>query len=56
MDTRERENYIHTIGRQLAEALQGFYGSVRFNITNGRYINSNVEQSIKPETPEKGNK
>lgn len=46
------EKNIHKIGRQLGEQLKGFYGSVRFNIQNGKYVNANVEESIKPKTQE----
>ena len=53
---KERNAAIHTIGQKLALALAGFYGSVTFNYQNGVYVNSNVEQSIKPDNLKKGAK
>ena len=49
MDTKDQENWIHKMGRQLAEGLKGFYGSIEINVQNGTYINSNLKQSLKPE-------
>ena len=57
MDTREREKLIHRIGEQIAAEMPDFYGSVTLNFAGGRYVNSNIVQSIKPEPQkEKGKK
>ncbi len=45
---------VNAIGERLALILPGFYGKVSFNITGGKYVNSNVEQSIKPDNLKKG--
>lgn len=56
MDTKDRENAIHRIGRQLAALLKDFYGSIEINLQGGNYVNSNLRQSIRPETEkQKGN-
>ena len=47
---------INEHGRNLALILPNFYGKISFNITDGKYINSNVEQSIKPRNLKKGDK
>ena len=53
MDTKEQETLIHKAGRMLAAGLKDFFGSVEINIQGGKYVNSNVVQSIKPEKQEK---
>lgn len=50
------EDKINEIGQRLALTLPDFYGKVSFNIQNGVYVNSNVEQSIKPCNLNKGAK
>ncbi len=45
---------LNIIGKKLALALPGFYGRVTFNYQNGVYVNSNVEQSIKPDNLKQG--
>lgn len=45
---------MNTVGKKLSLLLPGFYGKVSFNIHDGTYVNSNVEQSIKPDDLEKG--
>lgn len=52
MDTKDQENLIHELGHKLAVVMRDFYGSVRINICGGKYVNSNVEQSLKPEKQE----
>ena len=47
---------LNVIGESLALILPNFYGKVSFNIQDGKYINSNVEQSIKPSNLNKGDK
>ena len=39
---------IHTLGEELALTLPNFYGKVLFNIVDGKYVYSNVEQVVKP--------
>jgi hypothetical protein len=53
MDNKERNKLLHLIGSQLAKHLKGFYGKITFNLQDGRYVNSNIEESIKP--PKKNN-
>ncbi|KKM18138.1 hypothetical protein LCGC14_1668680 [marine sediment metagenome] len=43
------EAVINSTGRNLGLHLPGFYGRVTLNYQNGVYVNSNVEQSIKPD-------
>jgi hypothetical protein len=43
------DELIHEIGESLARQLTGFWGSLRFSIQNGKYVNCNIEQSLKPE-------
>lgn len=45
---------LNEIGKKLALILPDFYGKVSFNIQDGKYVNSNVEQSIKPSNLKKG--
>lgn len=47
---------LNVIGESLALILPDFYGKVSFNIQDGKYVNSNVEQSIKPSNLNKGAK
>ena len=47
---------LNKIGRELCLTLPKFYGKVSFNIQDGKYVNSNVEQSIKPSNLNKGAK
>jgi hypothetical protein len=53
MDTKEQETLIHKAGRMLAAGLKGFFGSIEINVQDGRYVNSNVKQSLRPEKQEK---
>ena len=34
-------------GETLSEGLPDFYGKITFNFYNGKYVSSNVEQTIK---------
>ena len=47
---------LNVIGETLSLLLPNFYGKVSFNIQDGKYVNSNVEQSIKPSNLKKGAK
>ena len=52
--TNDTKDKINTAGERLALTLSGFYGKVTFNIQDGKYVNSNVEESIRPCNPNKG--
>ena len=53
----EKTKYeLNVIGKTLSLLLPDFYGKVSFNIQDGKYVNSNVEQSIKPSNLKKGAK
>ena len=53
-ETKERDEMIHSAGRGLAKCLVDFYGSVKYNIQNGKYVNANIERSVRPEKQENG--
>jgi hypothetical protein len=55
MNTKDQEKAIHKLGREIGEILGEFWGSITLNFSGGRYVNSNIVQSIKPE-PEKQEK
>lgn len=48
MTNEQRNDIIHKIGEELAKSCVGFYGSVQFNIQDGKYVNANLNESIKP--------
>ncbi len=54
MIDNETKTELNEFGEKLSKILPGFYGKVSFNIQDGKYINSNVEQSIKPSNLKKG--
>lgn len=54
MITGKQKADLNEFGRKLGLLLPGFYGKVAFNYQNGVYVNSNVEQSIKPDNLNKG--
>jgi hypothetical protein len=54
--TDERNDFLHMIGQSIAEHMGAFFGSVRFNMQNGKYVNCSIEESLKPEKQEKGKK
>ena len=45
---------LNEVGVIISQILPDFYGKVSFNIQDGKYVNSNVEQSIKPSNLKKG--
>ncbi len=45
---------LNLLGEELSLTLRGFYGKVTFNFYNGKYVNANIEQSIKNENSKKG--
>ena len=51
MINRRTKDAIHELGKTLALLLPEFYGKVSFNITDGNYVSSNVEQSIRINEP-----
>lgn len=42
-----RNAAIHRAGRILAEVLPRFYGRVSLNLQGGKYVNANIEESLK---------
>ncbi len=54
MITEQTKQKLNDIGAELALTLPNFYGKITFNVFNGKYVNSNVEQSIKPDNLNKG--
>ena len=54
MITDKAKIALNEAGQKLSLHLPGFYGKVTFNYQNGVYVNSNVEQSIKPDNLKKG--
>ena len=46
MIDKETIAQINDAGAKLSSFLEGFYGKITFNFQDGRYVNSNVEQSI----------
>lgn len=42
-----RDAEIHRVGRILAEVLPRFYGRVSLNLQGGKYVNANIEESLK---------
>ena len=46
IDTKTKDA-LNDFGERLSKILLDFYGKVTFNFYNGRYVNLNIEQSIK---------
>lgn len=44
----QRNKEIHKIGQILADTMPNFYGRISLNIQGGKYVNANIEESIKP--------
>lgn len=49
----ENKEEIHSIGEQLAKLLKGFFGAIQFNLQGGKYVNANINESIRPEKEDK---
>ncbi len=45
---------LNDIGLKLSRILPDFYGKIAFNFYNGKYVNLNIEQSIKNDNLKKG--
>ncbi len=54
MIPEEIKKRLNKFGVALSEFLPCFYGKITFNYFNGKYVNSNVEQSIKSDNLKKG--
>ena len=55
MTVKERNAVLQRAAEAVAEALPGHYGSVRFNMQDGRVVNVNIEESVKlPDDSESG--
>jgi len=48
----ERKKVIIETGKRLASELKDFYGNVQLNICDGKFVNANVNESIKPQKEE----
>jgi hypothetical protein len=48
--TEERDKAIHQAGRKLAEVMSEFYGKITLNLQGGKYVNANIEESLKEKT------
>lgn len=44
---------LNEAGEKLSAILPDFYGKIVFNFYNGKYVNLNIEQSIKKDEPKK---
>ncbi|HDY89138.1 MAG TPA: hypothetical protein ENH82_13615 [bacterium] len=53
IDTKTKDA-LNDFGERLSKILLDFYGKVTFNFYNGRYVNLNIEQSIKNDNLKKG--
>ena len=42
-----REQELRQIGQELAAKFQKLYGSIEFNIQNGKFVNANMKIGIK---------
>lgn len=51
MDIKQLEEYIDKIGKELmnSELFKGFFGHVQLNYVDGKYVNSNIQWTTKPE-------
>lgn len=47
MIPNQTKEALNDIGNKLALLLPEFFGKVSFNFYNGKYVHSNVEESIK---------
>ena len=47
MIPNQTKDALNDIGKRLSLLLPDFYGKISFNIYDGKYVHSNVEQSIK---------
>lgn len=56
MIPEEIKKRLNDAGEVMSNFLSGFYGKITFNYFNGKYVNSNVEQSIKTDNLKKGAK
>ncbi len=55
IDNKTRQLLLDT-GLKLGLSLPGFYGKVVFNYQNGKFVCSNVEQSIRSDNLQKESK
>ena len=56
MIDKQTKEGLNVIGERLGGLLPDFYGKVTFNYYNGKYVNLNIEQSIKSDNLKKGAK
>ncbi len=56
MIDKETIDAINNAGKELSLDLPKFYGKITLNYFNGKYVNSNVEITTKPDNLDKGAK
>ncbi len=56
MIDEQTKDALNDMGRKLSRILPDFYGKVVFNFYNGKYVNLNIEQSIKNDNLKEGAK
>ena len=56
MIPKQTKEALNDLGTKLALLLPDFFGKVTFNIYDGKYVHSNVEQSIKNDNLKQGAK
>ncbi len=54
MITTEVKKALKGLGKELSLAVPGFYGKITYNFYNGKFVNLNIEQSIKNDNLKKG--
>jgi len=42
-----REQFIHQVGKHLADVIR--FGSIEFNFSDGKYVNANIKESVRPQ-------
>ena len=55
MDNQLKEK-IHDLGKSLEPYIEDFYGRISLNFANGKYVNSNIEISLKPSSTNKSSR
>jgi len=53
MITKEMKSKLIVTGIDLGSKVGDFYGKITFNFHGGKYVSSNIEQSIKPDNLKK---
>ena len=53
IDTKTKE-VLNSEGNKLSKMFPKFFGKIAFNFFNGKYVNVNIEQSVKNDNLKKG--